>query len=78
MQTNVCLYHHGVDNDIIQLFEVHKKKLRNREDREKIAYQRKWTILFPNKSLSGCFRNRSLRSKNTLYMYMYLNKYTTC
>ena len=32
MQKNICLYRHGVDNDII---DVHKKKLRNREDREK-------------------------------------------
>ena len=41
MQKNICPYRHGVDNDIIHsFFEVHKKKLRNREDREKNAYNR--------------------------------------
>ena len=61
MQKNICLYRHGVDNDIIDSFlkfirkncvtEKTEKKMRNRE--------------FHDKSLSGCFRNRSLRSKNT-------------
>ena len=39
MQKNICLYRYGVDNDIIDnFFEVHKKKLCNREDREKLDY----------------------------------------
>ena len=52
MQKNICLYRHGVDNDIIDSFlkfirkncgtEKTEKKLRNREN--------------GRKSLSGCIR----------------------
>ena len=38
MHKNIFLYRHGVDNDIIDsFFKFIRKKLRNREDREKIA-----------------------------------------
>ena len=42
MQKYICLYRQDVDNDIIDsCFEVNKKKLRNREDREKNCLKEK-------------------------------------